>query len=268
MRYAQYAPSPALASVVEWYWVLEGSDGAEPQPIVPDGRVEIIFHFGDRFDRHHPGGIVERQDPALLVGQLLAPIRIGCRGRAGVAAIRLRPAAVRVLAGCAAADLTGRTIDLEAMTGSTASLRERLALAAEDGARVRLMETWLAARVRVAPARDVVAAVEAILSAPGAASLRAVAAQAGIGVRQLERRFLADVGIPPKTFARIARLQRALGCIAAGASLADAAHACGYYDQPHMTHDFARLAETSPSTWRTSDADLTRLFVTGEGCRV
>src|SRR6185436_18151660 len=106
MRYAQYAPSQALAPVVECYWILEGEDCAEPQPIVPDGRVEIVLHFGDRFERHHADGRVERQDPALLVGQLLAPIRLACRGRAGVAAIRLRPAAARVLAGCAAVELT------------------------------------------------------------------------------------------------------------------------------------------------------------------
>src|SRR5262245_29666543 len=163
MRYAQYAPSPALAPVVEWYWILEGPGCDDAQPIVPDGRVEIVLHFGDRFERHHAGGFVERQDAALLVGQILAPIRLACRGRAGVAAIRLRPAAARALAGCPAAELTGRTVDLEAIAGSTATLRDRLACAADDAARVRLLEAWLAPRIRIAPSRDVVAAVGAIL---------------------------------------------------------------------------------------------------------
>ncbi len=261
VRYAVYPPSPALAAAVECYWLLEGAAGAEPQPIVPDGRVEIVLHFGDRFERHHRDGRVERQDPALLVGQILAPIHLACPGRAGVAAIRLRPAASRAMSGCPAAELTGRAIDLDAVAGSTATLRERLALAAGDRARVALLESWLRPRLRAEPARDVAAAVDAILASPGAVTLPAVAARAGIGARQLERRFLADVGMPPKTFARIARLQRALSRIAAGASLAEAAHACGYYDQPHMARDFARLAETSPSAWSASGADLTRLFV-------
>src|SRR5215471_8085300 len=263
MRYAQYPPSPALASIVEWYWILEGADCGEPQPIVPDGRAEIVLHFGDRFERHLPNGRVERQDPALLVGQILSPIRLACRGRAGVAAIRLRPQAARALAGCAAADLTERTIDLDAVAGSTEEVRERLSLARDDEARIRILETWLAVRVRAEPSRDVAAAVDAILVAPGAVSLPRIAGHAGISVRQLERRFLADVGMPPKTFARIARLQAALARIAEGTSLADAAHACGYYDQPHMTRDFARLAETSPAAWSVSGADLTRVFVTG-----
>jgi AraC-like DNA-binding protein len=263
MRYAVYPPSPALARVVECYWILEGDGLGEPQAIIPDGRTEIVLHFGDRFERHHGPGGIERQDPAMFVGQLLAPIRLACRGRAGVAAIRLRPEAARALAGCPAADLTGRTVDLDAIVGSTAVLRERLAAAAGDEQRVGLLEAWLAPRVRVDPPLEVAAAVARILASPWDARLADVAFHAGIGPRQLERRFVAEVGMPPKTFARLARLQSALARIADGASLADAAIACGYFDQPHMTRDFTRLGETSPSAWREADGTLAKIFVNG-----
>ena len=83
----------------------------------------------------------------------------------------------------------------------------------------------------------------------------------GLSLRHLERRFLADVGITPKTFARLVRLQAALGRIASGERLADVAHACGYYDQPHMTRDFSRLAEMSPAAWQRHAGNLTPLFV-------
>jgi len=73
MRYAQYVPSPALASVVERYWVLEGTDCAEPQPIVPDGRVEIILHFGDRFERHHSGDASSARIPPSSSGRSSRP---------------------------------------------------------------------------------------------------------------------------------------------------------------------------------------------------
>ena len=77
----------------------------------------------------------------------------------------------------------------------------------------------------------------------------------------LERRFLADVGVTPKASARTLRLQAALRRIAEGQSLADVAVACGYYDQPHMTRDFRRLAETSPAAWQQYGGALTPLFV-------
>jgi transcriptional regulator GlxA family with amidase domain len=83
----------------------------------------------------------------------------------------------------------------------------------------------------------------------------------GISRRQFERRFLTEVGLSPHTFLRIVRLQRALRGIADGRPLSDVAHACGYFDQPHMARDFNRLAATSPSAWRDCTATLTPLFV-------
>jgi AraC-like DNA-binding protein len=261
MRYAEYPPSPGLASLVDCYWILEGPGAGLPEPIIPDGRIEIILHYGVHFERHHTDGRVERQSPAMLVGQILAPISVGYTGHAGVAAIRLRPAATRAVARCHAADLTGRFIDLDALFGPTETLREQIALAPDDGTRVRLLERWLASQVTAAPSPGVSATVDAIVRHAGTVDLQAMASAAGISLRQLERRFLADVGMPPKTFARIVRLQAALARIAAGETLADAAHGCGYYDQPHMTRDFSRLAETSPAAWRHHAGHLTPLFV-------
>jgi len=261
MRYAEYPPSPALASIVQCYWMLEGHGTGVPEPILPDGRAEIVLHYGVRFERHRADGRVEGQPDALLVGQLTAPMLIGHRGRAGVAAIRLRPGAVRSIAGCGAAELTDEAFELDAVCGPTGTLRERLALARSDAARVALLEAWLPSIVRARPAPDVDASVALIDRRRGAIDLTSIARHAGVGVRQLERRFVADVGVPPKTFARLVRLQHALARISSGEPLAAVAHACGYYDQSHMTRDFSRLAETSPAAWRENAGILTPLFV-------
>ncbi len=261
MRYAEYAPSPRLAHVVDCFWILEGEGSGAPEPIIPDGRVEIVLHYGARFEQHHPGGRVERQPASLIVGQMLAPISVGHRGRAGVAAVRLRPAAARAVVRCSAAEITGRVVDLEALFGSTGTLRELLALAPDDRARLRLLEQWLDTMVRTAPSLEVDAAVTAIAGSAGTIDLVNVAMNTGLSLRQLERRFLADVGVAPKTFARTVRLQAALRRIADGQTLADVAAACGYYDQPHMSRDFRRLAETSPAAWQQYGGALTPLFV-------
>src|SRR5687768_7002089 len=162
MRYAEYAPPAALAAVVDCFWFLEGPGTGVPEPIIPDGRLEIVFHYGVRFIRHLDDGRIERQAPSMVVGQMLAPISIGHHGVAGVAGIRLRPAAARTVVGCSAAELTNRFVDLESMFGPTATLRERLAAARDDAARVALLVAWLDARARGGPAREIDAAVRAI----------------------------------------------------------------------------------------------------------
>jgi len=65
----------------------------------------------------------------------------------------------------------------------------------------------------------------------------------GISERQLRRRFEHAVGYPPKTLARVLRLQRFLGLAERdGADLARLAADAGYADQPHLTRDCAELA--------------------------
>ena len=69
MRYAEYAPSPRLAAIADCFWILEGDGAGVPEPIIPDGRVEIVIHFGVRFHQHYVDGRVERQPASMIVGQ-------------------------------------------------------------------------------------------------------------------------------------------------------------------------------------------------------
>ena len=93
------------------------------------------------------------------------------------------------------------------------------------------------------------AATQGIVLAGGRARMPALAASAGLGVRQFERRFLHQVGMPPRLFVRIARFEAALEYKAryATSSWNDVAHQFGYYDQMHMVHDFAEFTGATPS---------------------
>ena len=63
-------------------------------------------------------------------------------------------------------------------------------------------------------------------------------------------RFRAELGITPKTAARIFRFERACGLISnLRQPLAEVAAACGYADQAHMTRDWNAFTGTSPKAW-------------------
>jgi AraC-like DNA-binding protein len=261
MRYAEYAPSPPLAALVETYWVLEGTPAAAADAVIPDGRIELVFHYGGPFWRHLSGRPAVRQPVALLVGQMLEPVVLAPEGVAGVAAIRLRPAAARTLLGFALHEISGRFVDLDAVFPSAKPVTERLAEAGSDLERIGVLEAWLLTIAGRAPRPSIEAAVETILATSGRAPIPALAARAATSVRQLERRFLADVGVTPKTFARIIRLQTALRHVRDGRPLDDVALACGFFDQAHMSRDFRELAAMSPGAWREHNGGLATLFV-------
>jgi AraC-like DNA-binding protein len=82
-----------------------------------------------------------------------------------------------------------------------------------------------------------------LLALQGRISISDLACQEGIGLRHFERRFSAEVGLPPKLYARIARFQTALDIKVSSPWMnwLEISHALGYYDQMHMIHDFKDL---------------------------
>ncbi len=68
----------------------------------------------------------------------------------------------------------------------------------------------------------------------------------GVTPRQLQRILLTDVGLPPKAYQRVARLQRFVRAVDAGTSLAAAAADAGYSDQPHVTREVRLLCGVTP----------------------
>jgi len=70
----------------------------------------------------------------------------------------------------------------------------------------------------------------------------------GISERQLERRFLRTVGIAPKQYIRIRRVNEALRMMETGSfdSLTDVAFALNYFDQSHFIRDIREFSGTNP----------------------
>jgi AraC-like DNA-binding protein len=263
MRYAEYLPGPRVARLVERFWLLEGRATGAPDAIIPDGRVELVFHYCGAFWRHPGGAAAVRQPASLLVGQMIEPVVLAPEGDAGVAAIRLRPAAARTLLGFSMRDVSGRFVDLDTVFPSAALVRERLAEAEDDAQRVAVLEEWLIDRSFPDPRAEIEAAVATIVGSGGRATIDGLPQLTGVGLRQLERRFQDAVGLSPKTFAKIVRLQAALRGVRRGRSLVDVALACGYYDQAHMARDFRELAMIAPGAWQTHTGDLASLFIGG-----
>lgn len=274
MRYREYSvpESRGLQAVVETIWTLE-SDGptgpaAAADPVIPDGRAEIIVHFGDPFDRLVNGGF-ERQASTLFVGQLTEAILLRPAYRVSVLGIRLKPQGAVALWRDPQHQLTGHAIDPAALSKPLArwlsGLRDTYESAEAAAPHVAEGMTGLIALQRLDPRINT--AVSLVLETHGGARIDDLAIRAGCTRRHLERLFLDQVGLTPKRLSRIRRFQRALATLeqaqASGARSAGltAATVCGYADQSHFVHEFRELAGTTPSSDLLQRAALTGLFI-------
>ena len=82
-------------------------------------------------------------------------------------------------------------------------------------------------------------------------SISETASRHGIGVRQLERRFVRNFGLSPKEWLRVKRFEGSLVKLADDKEpLANVAADAGYADQSHMTRDYRRTAGFTPNQTR------------------
>ena len=256
---------PALAFVVDRIWTLEGHarEMADAQPVLPDGRPEIILHLGDPFERVHADGEREGQAPLIFAGQLLGPLDLRASGRVAVVGIRLTPHGAGALLFEPQDRLVGHTAPLDALSSSLSTeLDAARARATADAARI--VEAVLARRADVRRIdRRVHAAVDRIGHLRGLVSMEALAAFVGVTARHLERHFKEAVGISPKRLARITRFQRALRMFERLDSAQRGTHtaaACGYADQAHFIRDFVEFAGCAPGAHLLRQAELNGFF--------
>jgi AraC-like DNA-binding protein len=268
MQYQEFAPIRQLADAVDRIWVLEGKEapaGAPAEPILPDGRPELILHFGDPFERVGERGTA-RQAPILYAGQVTGPLVLRPTGRVAVIGVRFHPHGAAAVLSHPQHELAGLTLGVDAISAPLGRALVAVEESADD-----LMQAAAAVQNVLArwiqPARidaRVRCAVEAIEQSRGRASVDDVAAAAGTSRRHLERRFLDSVGVTPKRLARVTRFQHALQTLQRTASRgqgAATAAACGYADQSHFIRDFREFAGCSPAEHLLRGGVLTGFFI-------
>ncbi|CAG9198674.1 L-rhamnose operon transcriptional activator RhaR [Paraburkholderia tropica] len=96
--------------------------------------------------------------------------------------------------------------------------------------------------------------MKALLAADLPAPLRVadLAQAVGLSPFHATRLFTQATGLPPHAWRTQVRLQRALGPLRAGASVADVAAASGFADQSHFTRHFRRMFGVPPGRWQQS----------------
>ncbi|WP_370949530.1 helix-turn-helix transcriptional regulator [Amycolatopsis sp. cg5] len=248
-------PHPRLAGHVLTY---AAHDFPEMEPmawrVAPLGVLTVVLDLETPLrkvgeDGHVPASpVLGLRDRPLLVEQA-GPSR-------GIS-VAMTPLGAYALFGLPLRELANATIGLPDLLGAEAGLLlEKLAETRGWPARFRVLDDYLTTRLALGPelARPVQGAWQQLMTSAGSLRISALADQIGWTRQHLNLRFQRQIGLTPKTVARIARLHRAATLLAGpdAPSLSEIAHRCGYADQPHLNRDFRALTGCTPTEYLTN----------------
>lgn len=250
-RAASARPDIDLAGIVVELWELEGRLAPFREKVLPNGCVEVMIDLGPphytisegertRWERAWYSGLHERS------------IEIQSEEGTHLVSARLSPLGALALFGLAAPQAANRIVDLEAFASSNAAtLRAELLDVDSPEARFALLERFLRGRSAHATLTSsfVAAAVARIDQAHGNLRVSLLHEELGVSRKHLTVSFTREVGLAPKSYARMRRFVRALSLIQESEVVdwAQLAVSTGYADQSHLVRDFRRVADAPPT---------------------
>jgi AraC-like DNA-binding protein len=248
--YWVHKPSPPLAGVVDYFWSLSDVPSHSKECVIPTGTIELVFDLRDDATPIYKPVVSGAYSRAFVVETSLHASLVG---------VHLKPGGAAGLLGVAAGELADTHVELEALWGRRAvELRDRLVGAAEPAQRFRILEQTLlsalsrslsGSRSRSHPpgVRGEIAVALRRLEAPGV-EVGDVAREVQLSHRRFIQLFTEQVGMTPKRYARVRRLQRALSLATSrqAPTWTHLALDCGYFDQAHLCRDWVELTGFSP----------------------
>jgi AraC-like DNA-binding protein len=248
-------PATGLEQFVRFYVQREVQIGGAVvvHPVPARAAPLIEFNFGDPINVLDHEQFVQRKSPTIVVvgPQTHRRLELQLRGDLQSFVIMFQPDGLHRLFSIPMCELTDQDYEGHSVLGGFISkVRQRLGNTKSFAERVRFVDRLLLRQSLRSPCFDgISAAANRIVLDCGRVEIAVLAHRAGLSVRQFERRFIEQVGMRPKLFARIVRFEAALEskALSITKSWTDVAHEFGYYDQMHMIHDFGEFTGATPS---------------------
>ena len=227
--------------------------------IMPGAAIDLMLNLDvDEFRTYHGDDLsdVHRVSGTILGGPHATSTVIDTMNMRCVVSVMFKTAAGRPFFGLPMSDAVDQLVPLDAVWGSTAVvLRERVHEAETPRDKLSVVEDVLLEQLDDrSPEWSIRCAASALAKG---ASVATVTDLTGMSSKRFVRAFREHVGLTPKRFGRIGRLQRLLRSVASQAEIdwARAAVEHGYYDQSHLVNEFRELTGITPSAYEARSAD-------------
>jgi AraC-like DNA-binding protein len=244
--------SQALAPFVASFHYHEAELASTVERILPTGQAHLMVNLDEDEFRTYSGtacGAVHRRSGAVLAGPHGRATAIDTREQRRLIAVEFKSGGASVFLPMPVSEACDRVVALHNLWGrESALLRERLCEAPTPADKFRVLEAVLLQRI-VRPRDRTIVAVVSLLDR--GVSVAEAGALVGLLPKTLVRRFRDQVGLTPKRFSRVRRLQRLVAALNCTGTIdwCMVAADYGYTDQAHLVHDFRDLTGITPTAY-------------------
>jgi len=267
MNYQTFEPDQDLAAFIKCYWTLESAKEETPgkQTIVPDGCMEMIFHYGDLYKQYLDNGKSITQPRCFVIGQLTRPLEIQSTGETGIFSIRFHPEGFFLFTTFPIKEMENTAVSLEKLFGNDGlEIEQQIINANSTSERIKLIEKFLLDRLSDIETIDriIKSTVEIIMTANGKLPVDELSRLTKVNRRQLLRKFSSAIGLSPKQLSRTIRLQAALKMLLNDqfSNLSELAYENEYYDQAHFIKEFKEFTGSTPKEFYGIHLKMSSLF--------
>lgn len=259
MKIIPHSPSPLLRSFIQQMWIVEEDSGVGISVrSFPVGYAFLNVISGSRFMIQKEGR-APLHTSSYLVGPTTRPFRLHMKLVKRAITIQLRPFAIPYLLGMPAREFRDRQFSIADFNPALAVRLEELIQSELDSPAVlrqceKVMTSLL---LDYQPNRRMQEAMHLIINHRGTLLISTLKDRLNVSQRRLQQLFDQYIGLPPKSYSRVIKMQYHTFELLRGQKL-EAVVPDGYYDQSHFIHDLKRQTGMLPDDFRAYISDPAR----------
>jgi len=271
MKYQEFQLSNPLPHYIQTIWGMESECDEDAYPrslIMPDGIVEIIFHYEQPYYTWQDDTQFI-QPENFAISMMRKFVEIGSSGKTGFISVRFYPWGAYHFFNEPIQNFLDKTLDASMLWGSESRMIiDKIKKHETIEQRFATLEEFLLEKLKQFQKDEVRIdnVLKLIRQTKGTLSIESICAETRFSKKQLERKFLSTVGTTPKVFSRITRFLNICQNLKEQKSqtLTQLTHDCGFYDQAHFIKDFKDFTGLSPKSFFSENLQLATMFATAE----
>ncbi|MEO1653330.1 MAG: helix-turn-helix transcriptional regulator [Bacteroidota bacterium] len=245
-----YFPQKSLQSQIAMYHLsyLGLDHGQSDTFMLPEGIIEIVFQLeAEVLQNASYTHSWERRPQAFVGGLHNRAYRMKAKKAGKMFSVRFYPGAFAAFAPIPLQHLKNQMVSLELIWGKSGrDLETQVLECPNDAGRIQILEDFLLKKRAGLPYASILGAVAAIEQDQPFTSIQDLARQFGYSLSRFRQLFNEVIGISPKEYLIVRRMNKALRYQSQTDTLTQLSYELGYHDQSHFIRECKKMTGLSP----------------------